>query len=181
MQTKTPATLDLHIESLSAELAEPLLEFLDSLDEEDREFFHPHGFCRKDVDDLCARQGQDEYRVLVEAGVVLAYGFLRGWEEGYETPSIGVAVRREVRRRLITTSTLEATGLRRKETLATAMMGSLHGVALAKGAKQVRARVHEDNSSSRGMCESLGYEFRGVDRGQALGFLDLQSWERRSR
>jgi ribosomal-protein-alanine N-acetyltransferase len=150
---------------LDASMVDALLEVFDDLDESDRQFFHPHGLERGDAEALCVYAGEDEYRVFAEHGRVLVYGILRGWEEGYDVPSIGVAVRREVRGR----------------GLASQMMESMHDVAFERGAAKVRARVHSENKASRRMCETLGYEFGGEERGQALGFLDLHVRARRTR
>src|SRR5438128_2449980 len=54
--------------------------------------FHPHPFTNAEVTRLCAYKGLDLYYVLGDRTTVLAYGLLRGWDDGYDVPSLGVAV-----------------------------------------------------------------------------------------
>ena len=90
-------------------------------------------------------------------GQVVAFGMLRGWHEGYETPSLGIAVRVDA----------EGRGYGR------AMMRELERAARARGAKQIRLRVHPKNARARRLYESCGYGEVGVDRGEVLMLLDL--------
>ncbi len=59
-------------------------------------------------------------------GSIVAYGMLRGWDEGYETPSLGIAVHSE----------WQARGVGRR------MMEHLHQVARVRGAKRIRLKVY---------------------------------------
>src|SRR5262245_34786035 len=54
--------------------------------------FHPHPFTAEEAERRANFSGQDLYYVLWDGGVVLGYGMLRGWDQGYEVPSIGIAV-----------------------------------------------------------------------------------------
>ena len=73
--------------------------------------------------------GRDVHALLVEDGRAVAYGMLRGFDEGYDVPSLGIAVR----------TGLQAPGSR------AAMMAHLHAEARRRGATVVRLRVHPDN------------------------------------
>ena len=57
----------------------------------DHRWFHPHPFTAAQAECLAAYQGQDLYYVATR-GEVVAYGMLRGWDEGYQVPSLGIAV-----------------------------------------------------------------------------------------
>jgi len=87
---------------------------------------------------------------------------LRGWDEGYSTPSVGIAVRNGARRK----------GYGRL------MMAHLHGAARARGAIQLRLRVHPNNGAARRLYESIGYVYRGEDRGELVMVIDVESGRR---
>lgn len=129
----------------------------DLMSDIDRTFFRPHPFTADEVARITERTGRDVYAILLDDGRPVAYGMLRGWDEGYPTPSLGVAVRNNSRRR----------GYGR------AMMGHLHAEALARGSTHVRLRVHPDNLGARRLYESLSYTYQGEDRGELVMVLRL--------
>ena len=90
-------------------------------------------------------------------GEVVAFGMLRGWQEGYEVPSLGIAVRPD----------REDAGYGR------AMMIALKRLARERGATQIRLRVHPDNLRARRLYDGQGYREAGVERGETLMLLDL--------
>ncbi len=131
----------------------------DIFGEIDQAFFRPHPFTPEEARSIAHRDGSDLYALLLDNGRPVAYGMLRGWDEGYATPSLGIAVRTSQQRR----------GFGR------AMMASLHTAALGRGSPGVRLRVHRDNLPARRLYESLGYVYQGEDRGELVMFLDLGS------
>jgi [ribosomal protein S18]-alanine N-acetyltransferase len=127
----------------------------------DDRWFHPHPFTAGEAARLCAYQGRDLYYAAVVGDAALAYGMLRGWDEGYETPSLGVAVHPDAR------------GLG----LARTFMGFLHTAASFQGARRVRLKVYPDNTPARRLYESLGYRLEPTADGQWMGVLDLKRGE----
>lgn len=127
----------------------------------DDRWFHPHPFTAVEAARLCAYQGRDLYYAAVARDAVLAYGMLRGWDEGYETPSLGIAVHPDAR------------GLG----LARTFMGFLHTAASLQGARRVRLKVYPENAAARRLYESLGYRLELAADGQLLGVLDLKRGE----
>lgn len=134
--------------------AQALAELFSDIDET---FFRPHPFTKRRARDIANHAGKDAYAILFDGQRPVAYGMLRGWEEGYETPSLGIAVRNDSQGR----------GLGRL------MMHYLHAEAGRRGAKQVRLRVHRDNFRARRLYETLGYEYAGEDRGELVMLIDL--------
>jgi glycosyltransferase involved in cell wall biosynthesis/ribosomal protein S18 acetylase RimI-like enzyme len=120
--------------------------------------FHPHPFTREEADRVAHYQGRDVYAALDVDGRFVAYGILRGWDEGFAVPSLGIGVRAECRRR----------GYGRQ------MMAWLAVEAERRGADRIRLRVHPDNASARRLYESLGYAYAGEERGELVMFLDLR-------
>jgi ribosomal protein S18 acetylase RimI-like enzyme len=124
----------------------------------DGRWFHPHPLTAAEAARLCAYRGRDLYYAAADQGGVLAYGLLRGWDEGYEVPSLGVAVHPAAR----------------GGGLAKAFMLFLHAAAAARGARQVRLKVYPDNTPARRLYEGLGYRLGPAAGGQLLGVLDLR-------
>src|SRR4029077_9854772 len=59
----------------------------------DQTFFRPHPMTADEARRIAHYPGRDVYLVHEVDGQAVAYGFLRGWDEGYDVPSLGVAVR----------------------------------------------------------------------------------------
>jgi ribosomal-protein-alanine N-acetyltransferase len=127
----------------------------------DEPFFHPHPLTRETAGTICARCGKtrDEYVVAEADGEIVAYGMLRGWDEGYEVPSLGLAVQPDAR----------GTGVGR------AMMLYLHDLATARNAPSVRLKVSVDNTSAVSLYRSLGYVFEPLGDDELLGQLNLST------
>jgi ribosomal protein S18 acetylase RimI-like enzyme len=134
----------LEIRRLDRTLSPLAVELLKAVENDgDGKFFTPHSFTTKVIEDLAEKPGQDLYYLLVAGERALAYGLLRGWNEGYAVPSLGLAVSPEVR----------GIGLGRL------MMEFLHCSARQQGATRVRLRVHFDNHNALALYRNLGYQF----------------------
>jgi ribosomal-protein-alanine N-acetyltransferase len=148
----------LEFRRLAPALRPGLIALFDELaDRGDERWFHPHPLTAGEAARLCAYEGRDLYYAAVAGESVLAYGLLRGWDEGYAVPSLGIAVHPEAR----------------GHGLARAFMGFLHAAASLRGAKRVRLKVYPDNAAARRLYERLGYRLEPADDGQLLGLLDL--------
>lgn len=143
---------------LAPRWTQPLAEFFQALREagDDAEF-HPHPFTAEEAARRCQYMGRDLYYILVDRQRVLAYGMLRGWDEGYEVPSLGIAVHPRERGK----------GLGRL------LMEVLHAAARHRKARAIRLKVYPHNAQAIRLYKSLGYAFRGEETGQLVGFLDL--------
>ncbi len=96
--------------------------------------------------------------VAIAAGQVMAYGLLRGWDEGYDVLSLGIAVDPSFRAR----------GIGRL------LMEFLHEAARLRGATRVGLRVAPENLQARHLYERMGYRLERRKRGQLVGVLELQ-------
>jgi len=152
--------IDLRCRRLAPRHVHDLVAFLTRLaDTGEGRLFHPHAFTHQAVEGLAAPGRGDEYHVLTAGkdGPVVAYGMLRGWEEGYTVPSLGIAVdggwrRLGVGRRLVT---------------------HLHAIAAARGARTVRLKVYRSNAAAIALYRSFGYEFRPFSEEEWLGLVSL--------
>lgn len=135
------------------------LFLLDLREGSDEIFFSPHPTEENSIYKIASYNGKDLYYLLVEEGKILGYGLLRGWDEGYQIPSLGVAIHPSVR----------GAGLGKM------FMDFLHLLAVRRGASKVRLRVHKNNDKAIGLYKSLGYVFE-EDTNQAdylVGFKNL--------
>jgi ribosomal protein S18 acetylase RimI-like enzyme len=120
--------------------------------------FHPHPLTRTEAQRIAQLSGDDVYLVVIEGEKVVAYGILRGWDEGYAVPSLGIAV----------DPTRRGMGLGRQ------LMNALHAAAREHGAEQARLKVYPDNETALELYRSLGYRFGREEDGQLVGVLDLK-------
>lgn len=135
-----------------------LAEFFAALVEAgDDERFHPHPFTPAAAAERVRYHGKDVYCVAIAGERVLGYGMLRGWDEGYEVPSLGIAIHPAAR----------GLGLGR------ALMLYLHAEARRRGAPRIRLKVYPENTVAVELYRSLGYEFSAVEQEQLVGFKSL--------
>jgi ribosomal-protein-alanine N-acetyltransferase len=122
------------------------------------EGFHPHPLTDAAAARVAAYGGRDVYAVLEASDSrFVAYGMLRGWDDGFALPSLGLAVHEDCRRR----------GYGRL------MMEWLHAEARRRGASQVRLRVAGTNGPARALYAQLGYARAGEERGEIVMVLQL--------
>ena len=120
--------------------------------------FHPHAFNANEAARICAYNGADIYAVAIVQDMIFAYGMLRGWDEGYAVPSLGITVAPEAR----------GSGL------AQLFMQYLHLNARLRGAPSIRLKVYPDNSRAIALYRKLGYQFGdSLEKGQLVGTLPL--------
>jgi ribosomal protein S18 acetylase RimI-like enzyme len=155
---RSVADAPLEFRQLRGDLAGALRAFFRSFAEgPDHAFFHPHPMTDDEADRICAHGGRDLYYAACAAGRVLAYGLLRGWDEGYAIPSVGLAIAPEARGR----------------GLARAFMAFLHAAAKQRGATQVRLTVDRDNLRAVELYRRLGYQLEPKNDDQLVGRLPL--------
>src|ERR1700679_2843562 len=78
---------------LTSDRAGQLAAFLRDLEtHSDTRFFAPHPTSEEYIRGLCDRQNRDICYLLVSGHKVAGYGLLRGWDEGFAIPSLGIAI-----------------------------------------------------------------------------------------
>jgi GNAT superfamily N-acetyltransferase len=121
--------------------------------------FHPHPFSTPEAERICHYRGQDRYLVLRVDDRFQAYGMLRGWDQGFSVPSLGIYVAPECR------------GLGASRV----MMEHLHLTARLSGVKRICLKVYPDNLSAYKLYVSLGYHFAepASQESQLVGVLEV--------
>jgi [ribosomal protein S18]-alanine N-acetyltransferase len=156
MDAQQPEPLELR--SLSPAWRKGLEEFCRALEAAgETKFFAPHPFSETELDRRVHYLGRDRYYLLVEGARVVGYGMLRGWDEGYAVPSLGIAIHPQARSR----------------GYGELMMHFLHAAARLYGAERVRLRVHRDNANALELYRRLGYSFGPLDGAHYVGHKEL--------
>lgn len=131
--------------------------FADIVANGDDSTFHPHPLTEEEAFKICRAQGLDRYFIAISAGEVLAYGLLRGWDEGFKEPSLGLAIHPRHQRK----------GLGRR------MATYLIDAARHHGADSIRLTVYTDNLAAVSLYSQLGFTLTPVKDGKLLGRLNL--------
>lgn len=148
----------LEIVCLRSALKEPLAALFAEIQQSgEAALFHPHPFTDAEAERLCNYTGNDQYYALLYGEHILGYGMLRGWDEGYKIPSLGIFIRAEVR----------------GQGLGHLMMLHLHAAARLRGATRIRLKVYQHNHAARRMYEQFGYVFEDKEGEQLVGFYEL--------
>ncbi|MGH2465522.1 MAG: GNAT family N-acetyltransferase [Candidatus Limnocylindrales bacterium] len=129
----------------------------DLLENIDGTYFQPHPMTREEAARIGALRGRDIFLIGRVGHRGVAYGMLRGWDEGYTIASLGIGIRRDAEHR----------------GYARAMMTALHDIARQSGATRVRLRVHPNNTRAARLYHLYGYREAGFDRHETLMILDL--------
>ena len=146
------------VKAEGASLAAPLAAFFERLKAAgDERWFHPHPLTAEEAQRRVRYGGRDLYYVLADGGRVLGYGMLRGWDEGYAVPSLGIAIDPASRGR----------------GYARLLMLFLHAAARGRGADRVRLTVDADNETALRLYRALGYATREMPDGRLEGILRL--------
>lgn len=126
-------------------------------DNGDERFFHPHPLTGTEAAAKARYTGDDLYFVVQWRGKIVGYAMLRGWDEGYSIPSLGLAIHPSVRGRGFGAECIRF----------------LHQQAKKKGAEKVRLTVAHENHRALRLYEKEGYVFNQGGRGQFEGFVTL--------
>jgi ribosomal protein S18 acetylase RimI-like enzyme len=148
---------------LSAADASRLGTFFERLraDPETVHFFHPHPLTAAFAATLCARQNRclDRYYISGYHGHIVAYSMLRGWDEGYATPSFGGCTHPELR----------GAGL--------GQLLLMHAIAecRAVGAAKLRLTVYWENVRALHIYRKYGFVFSEKNEHELVGLADLST------
>jgi len=148
----------LEIRRIEPSFEKPLAQFFHALTARgDDAYFHPHPLTEAEARKLAWYSGKDLYYVLVDGQEVLGYGFLRGWDDGFDIPSLGIAIHPSVR----------------EQGLGKLLMHFLHAAARHRGARRIRLKVYPENVNAVRLYKRLGYSFRYKEGDQLVGLVEL--------
>ena len=130
-----------------------------SLDAEAMATFHPHPFTPQQASVIAHYRGRDYYGAMLIGDEMVAYGMLRGWDEGFEVPSLGIVV----------SASHRGLGLGR------GMMDHLHAVARDRGAHTIRLKVYKSNAVAAQLYRRMGYVLSDHNEREWLGIFDMHA------
>ena len=138
--------------------AEKLAQFFkDIVANKDDLYFHPHPLTYEMAKKIAVYEGDDLYFLQIKDNEISGYAMLRGWDEGFTIPSLGIVIHPDFR----------------NQGLGKEFMEFLHNQARAKGAIKVRLKVYSNNAGAQQLYESLGYSFSDEENGQLIGYYEL--------
>jgi ribosomal-protein-alanine N-acetyltransferase len=120
-------------------------------------YFHPHPLNNTQAEKLANYDGEDLYYLMMCGKGAIGYGMLRGWDEGFGIPSLGLAIHPAYR----------------GKGLGLLFMHFLHAAAQCRGANSVRLTVSKSNVSAIRLYEKLGYELDLDTDDRYIGFFNL--------
>lgn len=120
-------------------------------------FFHPHPLDETTAMAVCGNPGKDYYCGAFEENRMVAYGMLRGWNEGFAFPSLGLAVH--------PSECGKGRGQR--------ILQHLHQVARDRGCGKIRLTVYRENLTAVRLFAQAGYRLVSNDESRSVGWLDL--------
>lgn len=109
----------------------------------DYNFFHPHQLTWGALKTILFTKSKDCYLLMVDKGLILGYGLLRGWDEGFKIPSLGILIDKN----------------NRGKGLSKILVNKLHEIAKERGSDKIRLSVYVDNLKAISLYKKLGYKF----------------------
>lgn len=91
------------------------------------------------------------------AAEITGYGMLRGWDEGYDIPSLGIIIHPD----------------QRGKGLGKAFMGFLHRLAEKCHAQKIMLKTYTENEKALGLYKKMGYQFSQKSQGQWIGYFSI--------
>jgi len=124
--------------------------------QEDFIFFHPHPLTWEGIKEAVDKKTKDIY-ILVFDEKLIGYGILRGWDEGYLVPSLGIMISKYAR----------------GKGYSVPFMKQLHKISKERGAEKIRLTVYKENKTAISLYNKLGYTFSEKNDDELIGIKDL--------
>lgn len=149
---------EIFLEDLAPRHEDALCDFFVALDANgDGSLFYPHPLTETEARRLCRHAGLDQYFVVMTGSRIIGYGMLRGWDEGYAVPSLGLAVHPEYRSKRV----------------AAFLLCGLIRQAKNRGAAKLRLTVEASRIRFIAFFERHGFVFSTLKPGRLVGMLEL--------
>ena len=125
----------------------------------DEHFFHPHPLTSKEAEKRVRYKGLDIYFLQISAGEISGYGFLRGWDEGYNIPSLGIVIHPKFR----------------GQNLGKDFVHFLHAQAKERKVTAIRLTVDIKNKIATTLYKEIGYQFKHKNETTLEGFFEVEN------
>lgn len=137
-----------------------LLGFFLEIDQDQyRRNFSPHSFTEKEALRICSHQGDDRYlgMITLPENIMVGYGLLRGIDEGYSVPSLGLCI----------SKAYQGKGLGHK------LLSYLLNECEKNNYKQAMLKVKKNNYGARHLYEQAGFTFSDFNTEFLIGYKNL--------
>jgi ribosomal-protein-alanine N-acetyltransferase len=135
---------------------ELFLEFINR-NEKDLFFFHPHNMEYNTIKSILTNNKNDKYKIVLFENKIIGYGILRGWDEGFEIPSLGIIIDKDYR------------GLG----LSKLLINYLEFIAKISKSEKIRIVVHKNNLVAYNLYKKMNYEFTSYNENQLISFKNI--------
>lgn len=123
-------------------------------------YFSPHPFSDEHAKTICEYQGRDlYYSVLLNGQEIIGYCMLRGFDEGYEVPSIGLCILKKYQRM----------------GLGTLLIDFMETLCRLNNCNKVMLKVTKSNKSGLIFYKKNGYVLNEFDKEFLIGVKNLLS------
>ena len=133
---------NIFIRAIKKEDANKLFELLNNINDETKEFFHPHSFDLQTIKSICSSK-KDHYFCMFLDNKLIGYSFLRLFD--FEIPSFGIIIKKEFSGKgygkFLTKWTIER--------------------AKSLGYKKVILKTYKKNLSAQKIYDNLGFKIIG--------------------
>lgn len=121
-------------------------------------YFHPHNLNFDTLLNIIKATTKDFYGIFMNNNNnIIGYGILRGWDEGYNVPSLGILIDKNYRNK----------GYSKK------IMKELHNIAKIRGASTIRLTVLKENLTAINLYKNIGYKLLEKDKNNLIGFKQI--------
>lgn len=149
----------LEIIKLNPTMSQALVSFFVDISKNNyTRYYYPYDLTLKTAEKLCNLSGKDLHYVLVDSKTILGHGMLRGWDEGYDIPSLGIVIHPDAS----------------NKGLGSMFVSFLHSAAWARGCFKIRLSVHKDNTPALTIYKRLGYLFTLKNTEEFIGILSKE-------
>ena len=146
----------LEIKRLNPGMINPLWSmFLKTAEGNYAQYYYPYDLTLVTAETLCHYYGKDLHYALVDGVAIVGHGMLRGWDEGYDIPSLGIVIHPEV------------SGMG----LGTMFVQFLHSAAWMRGCSKIKLSVHKNNKPAYNLYKKLGYIFTEKNSEELIGII----------
>lgn len=121
------------------------------------EVFHPHERSWAALRDIINNSIKDYYCIYEYETHIMGYAMLRGWDDGFDIPSLGILIDENWR------------GQGHSKTL----MQHLEQTASDANAKKIRLTVFKENPKAISLYNSIGYDLTELNEKSLLGIKKL--------
>lgn len=124
------------------------------------EYFNPHQSDADAIENILKSSIKDIYKIVIQDGVegIIGYGMLRGLDEGYDIPTLGIAI----------DNNYQGLGIGKK------FIQHLHAICVNYlGVCRVRIGVMKGNNVAKKLYENIGYKFTEERKDREYGYIEL--------